>query len=174
MSGIEVTDIVAFSLWAFAGAGLGVIAGFVLGRKFTLANESRKLGKERRVIQDSLLRLIDSTHKMTADVGSHNEKLADVEKDVKEIKAKDNIQVLQEQLLHNIDCVVQTNQRMENDLAITKYQLENQAQELDRSKKEARTDGLCNVGNRKAFEEAINYMICRYRVDETRLCVDAG
>lgn len=167
MSGIEVTDIIAFSLWAFAGAGLGAIAGFVLGRRFTLVNESRKLGKERRVIQDSLLRLIDNTRKMTADVGSHNEKLAGVEKDVKGIKAQDDIQVLQEQLLHNIDCVVQTNQRMENDLAITKYQLENQAQELDRSKKEARTDGLCNVGNRKAFEEAINYMICRYRVDET-------
>lgn len=167
MSGIEITDIIAFSLWALAGAGLGVLAGFVLGRKFTLANESRKLGKERRVIQDSLLRLIDSTRKMTADVGNHSQKLAGVEKDVKEIKAQDDIQVLQEQLLHNIDCVVQTNQRMENDLAITKYQLENQAQELDRSKKEARTDGLCNVGNRKAFEEAINYMICRYRVDET-------
>lgn len=167
MSGIQVTDIIAFSLWAFAGAGLGAIAGFVLGRRFTLANESRKLGKERRVIQDSLLRLIESTRKMTADVGSHNEKLAGVGKDVKEIKAQDDLQVLQEQLLRNIDCVVQTNQRMENDLAITKYQLENQAQELDRSKKEARTDGLCNVGNRKAFEEAINYMICRYRVDET-------
>ncbi len=167
MYGIEVTDVIAFLLWALVGAGLGVVAGFVLGRKFTLVNESRKLGNERKVIQDSLLRLIDNTHKMTVDVGSHNQKLAGVEKDVKEIQAQDDLQILQDQLLHNIDCVVQTNQKMENDLAITKYQLENQAQELDRSKKEARTDGLCNVGNRKAFEEAINYMICRYRVDET-------
>jgi diguanylate cyclase len=167
MSGIEIADIIAISLWVLLGAGVGVFAGFICGRKFTISNESGKLEHERRVIQDSLVQLIDSTQKMTVDVGQHSQKLAHVEKDVKEIQAEDDLQLLQSKLLQNIDSVVQSNQRMENDLAITKYQLENQAQELDRSKKEARTDGLCNVGNRKAFEEAINYMICRYRVDGT-------
>lgn len=167
MSGVEIADIIAICLWTLAGTGMGIIAGFVVGRKFTLANESRKLSNDRQVIQDSLVQLIDSTQKMTADVGNHSQTLAGVEKDVKELQAKDDLQELQNLLLHNIDCVVQSNMRMENDLAITKYQLEDQAQELDRSRKEARTDGLCNVGNRKAFEEAINYMICRYRVDQT-------
>lgn len=167
MSGLEITDIIAVALWTLAGAGLGAIFGFVLGRRFTLSNESKKLILEREVIQESLVQLIDSTQKMTSDVGQHSQTLAVVEKDVKEITVEHDLKALQSRLLHNIDCVVQSNQRMENDLAITKYQLESQAQELDRSRKEARTDGLCNVGNRKAFEEAINYMICRYRVDST-------
>ena len=167
MSGIEITNTLAIALWLLAGASLGSLVGFYVGRLFTLKNESRKLAKERHVIQESLVKLIDNTKKMTVEMDSHQSTLADVEKDVKEIESGGNLQSLQDQLLLNIDRVVETNRKMENDLAITKYQFENQAQELDRSRKEARTDGLCNVGNRKAFEEAINYMLCRYRVDKT-------
>ncbi len=167
MPDLDLANLMGIGLWILTGAGIGGFIGFYLGRKFTINNESRKLSIERQVISQSLVHLIDSTQTMTSNVGQHNQSLADVEKDVKEIKGDNDLKQLQDKLLHNIDKVVETNRKMENDLAITKYQLETKAQELDRSRKEARTDGLCNVGNRKAFEEAINYMLCRYRVDET-------
>ena len=44
---------------------------------------------------------------------------------------------------------------------ISRYKLEEQAQELDRTRIEARTDVLCEVGNRKAFDEALAFMISR-------------
>ena len=65
--------------------------------------------------------------------------------------------------MNNISQVVESNKQLENDLIVSKYALESQAQELDSTRKEARTDTLCDVGNRKAIDEAMQFMISRYQ-----------
>ena len=159
---LDLTNYLTIVLWLTAGIGVGMFVGFFLGRIFTLKNESHKLVKEKAVIFRSLTQLIQNTEQMTASVDRNNQSLATVEREVKEIRPAADFDNLQSRLLTSIDKVLQSNQQMESDLAVTKYRLENQAQELDPTRKEARTDGLCDVGNRKAFEEAIEYMLLQF------------
>ena len=65
--------------------------------------------------------------------------------------------------MSNIEHVVESNRRLEHDLVVSQYKLEAQAQELDRSRDEARTDALCKIGNRKAIDETLTYMVSRFQ-----------
>ena len=154
----DLTNSLIIAFWLLSGIGLGTFVGFFLGRIFTLKNESKKLAKEKASIFRSLSELIHSAEEITESVDRNNQSLANVEQDLKEIRPVVDFANLQSRFLGLIDKIVQNNQQMETDLAATKYRLESQAQELDRSRKEARTDMLCDVGNRKAFEEAIEFM----------------
>jgi diguanylate cyclase len=69
--------------------------------------------------------------------------------------------------MSNITRVVKSNRRLENDLVVSRFKLESQAQELDRTRREARTDALCNIGNRKAINERLQFLISRYQKDQT-------
>ena len=150
----ELSNLLAIGLWILVGIGLGTFVGFFFGRTLTLKKESRKLAQERDSIFRSLTQLIQSTEQMTTSVDRNNQSLATVEQNVKDITLPADFADLQGRLLSSIDKVLKTNHEMENDLAVSRYRLEDQAQQLDHSRKEARTDVLCDVGNRKAFKES--------------------
>ena len=158
----ELTNQLAIGLWILVGIGLGTFVGFFFGRATKLKKESRKLAQDRDSIYRSLTQLIQSTEQMTTNVDRNNQSLATVEKNLKDITLPAEFADLQTRLLGSIDKVLKTNHEMENDLAASRYRLEDQAQQLHRSRKEARTDGLCDVGNRKAFEEAIGSMLHQF------------
>ena len=71
--------------------------------------------------------------------------------------------MVQERLLKQISEVVQSNRRLEDDLVLTRYKLEEQAQELDSARVEARTDQLSGLYNRKAFDETLQFMLSKYK-----------
>ena len=108
----------------------------------------------------SLVKLMNSTNQLNEDVDVHNSVLEDAKHEIEKIDSGDHLAELQTALISNIARVVQSNRRLENDLVVTRYQLDNQAQELDRSRHEARMDGLCDVGNRKAIDETLQFMVC--------------
>ncbi len=111
--------------------------------------------------------LLESTEQLNEDVDVHNSALQSAKRDLEDVKAetKDTRELgtLQVELLDHISRVVQSNRRLEHDLTKSRYQLETQAQELDRTRKEARTDPLCRIGNRKAFNEHLNYRITCFK-----------
>ena len=141
----------------------GLACGFFMGRFYTLSNESRNLKNDREETLTALLMLMSSTDQLNVDVDEHNSVLASAQQELETIQADDDCEDLHSALLSNITRVVSSNRRLENDLVVSKYQLENQAQELDRSRLEARTDVLCGIGNRKAVDETLQFMISRYQ-----------
>lgn len=140
---------------------VGLLCGFFIGRWVTLAHEPHKLRRDREKTLDALTTLLNSTDKLNEDVDFHNAALVEAEKDISEMRAQGEVEHLQSRLLDDITSMVQSNRKLENELVQSRYQLERQAEELDKRKKEARTDSLCQTGNRKAFDEAMQYMLSR-------------
>lgn len=146
---------------SFGATAVGLICGFFIGRWFTLAHEPRKLRKDRERTMEALTSLLSSTDKLNEDVDVHNARLFEAEKDISQLKAEGDVENLQSRLLTNIASMVQSNRELEDELVLSRYKLQKQAQELDQRKKEARTDPLCQIGNRKSFDEALDYMLTR-------------
>ena len=66
---------------------------------------------------------------------------------------------VQEALLAQIATVIQSNKKLEDDLICAHYTLEKQAQELDRTRRVARTDQLSGIANRRSFDETLSYWL---------------
>jgi diguanylate cyclase len=159
----DTSQIVFICIWSLASVGVGLLCGFFMGRFFTLANETRRLKKDREQTLTSLLAVMSSTDRLNEDVDIHNTALESAKQELESLDEDEHLDDLQSALMSNISRVVQSNRKLENDLVVSRYKLENQAQELDRTRKEARTDALCNVGNRKAVDETLQFMVSRYQ-----------
>jgi diguanylate cyclase len=125
------------------------------------------LKKDRDRTLKALSGLLDSTAQLNEDVDSHNTAIQQAQKGIEGVKIEkidgEAFGPIQHELLGHISRVVQANRKLENDLTQSRYQLEIQAQELDRTRKEARTDPLCKIGNRKAFNEHLTYKLSRFQ-----------
>ena len=152
---------VAWTLLAMTG---GIAAGFVFGVGYARKHEPESLTAERESTLEALISLVESTRQMNADVSTHKNELKNAQQQIAAIGSTGKLSVgeLQE-ITANISKVMEANERLEDDLVVSKFQLETQARELDKSRKEARTDTLCNVANRKAFDEHLQFMISRAR-----------
>ena len=158
----DTSTMLFIGVWSLASVGVGLMCGFFIGRFYTLSNETRRLKKHRQETLTGLLTLMNSTDRLNEDVDTHNTALASAKEELAAIRTEEAFDDLQSALMTNISRVVESNRRLENDLVVSRYKLETQAQELDRTRKEARTDGLCNVGNRKAVDETLAFMVSRY------------
>ena len=167
MLGFDSAAIIFISAWSLAAVGVGLACGFFIGRAWTLTHEPKRLKKDRERTLKALSGLLESTEQLNEDVDVHNSALQSAKRDLEDVKAENDdpqeFGTLQVELLDHISRVVQANRRLESDLTKSRYQLETQAQELDRTRKEARTDPLCRIGNRKAFNEHLNYRISCFK-----------
>jgi diguanylate cyclase len=159
----DISSLIFTIVWSLAAVGVGLASGFFIGRAFALSNEPRRLKKEREKTLESLLKLMNSTDQLNIDVDQHNTALRSAKEELETIETVEAFEGLQDSLVENIRTVVTSNRKLENDLVVSKFKLESQAQELDRSRKEARTDSLCKVGNRKAVDETLQFMVSRYQ-----------
>ena len=160
---LDMSIIIICSVASLIVALVGMGCGFVIGRTYTLSNEPRKLQHDRERTLTALLKLLDSTQQLNNEVDSHNNELEMAKNDLEHMDTSESdIRDLQDRVVSNIAKVVESNRKLENELVVSHYEMERQAEELDRTRKEARTDSLCHVGNRKAFDEAFQFMISRY------------
>ena len=161
MFGFETSSALFIAAWSLATVGVGLASGFFIGRTYTLAHEPRRLQKDRERTLKALSGLLDSTDQLNTDVDTHNNVLVTAKRDLEDVSVTEPNEI-QSELLTHISRVVEANRKLESDLTQSRFQLESQAQELDRSRKEARTDPLCKIGNRKAFNDHINYRASRF------------
>jgi diguanylate cyclase len=103
--------------------------------------------------------LLQRTDQLTTDVDSHNTELHEAERTIDDMELDGDFGTMQSALLTQISTVLQANRRLEHDLVCARYELNEQTQELDRARKEARTDQLSGIANRKAFDERLNYLL---------------
>ena len=136
----ETSTIIFVVIWSLAAVVTGLLCGFVIGRSYTLTHESKRLKEDRERTLGALVGLMESTDQLNNDVDVHNNELVSAQKDILDIDTGNDFNHLQSRLVKNISRVVESNRRMENDLVVSRYKLETQAQELDRTRHEARTD----------------------------------
>lgn len=153
-------------IWSLAAVGIGLICGFLIGRAYALSNQPRRLRKDRERTLEALMSVLNSAHQFNEDVSQHKTALQSAENELQQASQNHDFEDLQESVIQSVRSIVEANQKMENDLVVSQYQLEETAQELDRSKKEARTDSLCKVGNRKAVDETLQYLVSRYQTQQ--------
>jgi diguanylate cyclase (GGDEF)-like protein len=149
-------------IWMLPCVLVSVGIGVVLGRGIALRHITIKLHDERQRVVRSLQKLLESTEQLSLDVGTHKSELADVERTVSDLPLDAGFEVVQAVLLTHIGAVVQSHKRLEDDLVVTRYQLQEQAVELDRTRVEARTDKLSGLANRQAFDEALQFVMASY------------
>jgi diguanylate cyclase (GGDEF)-like protein len=142
---------------------VGIGAGYFLGRG--RRKEAAMIDPQREATLRALVTLLESTQQLSTDVDSHNNQILQVGLSVGSMKVAGELQSVQKSLLSSITKVLESNQRLEDDLVITRARMEEQAQELDRTRREARTDALSGVANRKSFDERLHLLLTTWRRD---------
>jgi diguanylate cyclase len=157
------TSLVYVTAWVLTSVTVGLCVGFYLGRTTCVSKQLLLAKKERESALKTLLSLLESTSKLTSDVGSHNTELAAVGRQIEELTLSGELEDVQQALLRTVGAVLEANHRLEEDLHYTTYRVEEQAQEIDRSRAEARTDALSGVANRKAFDEKLQFLTTNWK-----------
>lgn len=168
--------IIYLLIWVLPGVLATLLFGAYVGYNFALRRHGQQIERERETTLEALQKVLVSAEQLTTDVDTHNNELKSVGREVHVLPANDgNYEHVKEVLLQQISSVLEANRRLEHDLVCTRYRLEEQAQELDRTRLEARMDSLSGVGNRKAFDESLKFMLSkfnRHRVSFALLLID--
>jgi len=143
--------------WVLASVLAGLLAGFFMGRA-TSSGES-----ERRTALEALVELLRAVSTLKHDVDSRNCEMKEVHRSVGELKTTGDLERVRKVLLDEISTVLESNQRLEDDLTYARCCMEKQAEELDRRRREVATDALTSVANRKAFDDKLLLMIGAFR-----------
>jgi diguanylate cyclase len=122
---------------------------------------SARVKHERKIVLKTLSTILQSADELSHNVDSHNIELAAIERTVEDLDVPTVMQKMHQLLLGRINNVISSNKQLKDDLICARYTLDQQARELDQTREEARTDELSQVGNRRAFDEAINYRLSK-------------
>jgi diguanylate cyclase len=148
--------------WVLASVVVGVGIGFYLG---LTAKPQKKQAENRReaATLNVLSNVLAAAEQLNLDVGTHNTEIQAVGRHLTGMKVDDSMREVQQTLLGEITSVLEANQQLEDDLNYARLRIEEQAQELDRTRREARTDPLSGVANRKGFDEKLQMMLGAYK-----------
>lgn len=145
--------------------GLGV--GYYMGWARRHLRDHEHIKKERDASVKVLTGLLSTAEELTADVDSHNSEIRQVGQDVVDTATDGELSAFQKKFLRQIASVLESNRKLEEDLTYARYRMEEQAQEIDRTRKEARTDALSGIANRKAFDEKLEMCMRDWRKHST-------
>jgi diguanylate cyclase len=158
-----VSSLPIVTVWVLFSVMVGIAVGYLLGRSTRAHKERHDSDSQRAAMLKSLVELLNSTEQLTTDVDTHNSKIQKVHQHVGDLHVSGEMEVIQHELLGHITAVVESNQRLEDDLVVARSRMEEQAEEIDRTRLEARTDALSGVYNRKAFDEKLLLLLSTFR-----------
>jgi len=145
--------------WVFSSLVVGVAAGFFAGRGRHQTAETVVAEQQRQTVLKMLVKLLSSAEQITTDVQSHNSEIQETAQHVGNMQVGPEMQSVKHSLLGQISALVTSNGRLQDDLVCARYRMEEQAQEIDHARREARTDALTGVANRKAFDEKLHLLL---------------
>jgi diguanylate cyclase len=149
-------------IWLLPCVLVSIAVGAYVGYGFALRRHAEQIHEERHKTLEALQQVVQSAEELTTEVDTHSSELASVGRTVDDLATSGEYEFVKQTLLHQISLALESNRRLEHDLVCTRYRLEEQAQELDSARAEARMDELSGVGNRKAFDEAIRFMYSKF------------
>jgi len=145
--------------WVLASGFVGVVVGLLLGRGRGKAPESEAIERERRNTMKMIVEVLTSAERINNNVENHNTELQENARQVQDMEAGGETEMFRQVLLNHMSTLMDSNNRLQDDLSCTRYRLEEQAQEIDDVRREARTDELTSVANRKAFNEKLHILL---------------
>jgi len=148
-------------IWLLPSILVSIAIGAYVGYGFALRRHGEQIRVERHKTLTALQSVVQSAEELTTEVDSHNSELESVGRTVGDLSTYGEYEHVKQTLLSQIASAIDSNRRLESDLVCTRYRLEEQAQELDRTRVEARMDALSGVGNRKAFDESLKFMLSK-------------
>lgn len=140
-----------------------VVFGYYWGASTRTNREHMAAVRERESTLKVLATLLTATDQLTSDVSQYNTDLQGVGQKLDGLHVDGELAVFQQALLKQVATVLESNRKLEDDLQCTRTRVEEQAEEIDRARKEARTDPLSGVGNRAAFDERLQYRLAMFR-----------
>ena len=146
--------------WVLGSVCVGVLAGFFLNRSRAKPPDVTKLmEQERQTVLKLLVDLLSSAEQITSNVECHNSEIQETAAHVGNLRVTQEMQTVKGTLLGHISALLTSNQQLQEDLTCTRYRMEEQAQQIDHARREARTDSLTTVANRKAFDEKLHLLL---------------
>jgi diguanylate cyclase len=142
--------------WVLGSVCVGLMVGSFVGRSRSSAAQERKLAEaERAATLKTLIELLKSAEQMTSEVASHSSEIQQTADQVESLQVTGQMESMQRALLGQIAGLLASNKRLQDDLTLSRYHMEEQAQQIDHARREARTDPLTGVSNRKALDEKL-------------------
>lgn len=152
--------------WVLASAVISMIAGYFLGRSTRPATAATPSEDQKAATLRVLSNLLTATEQLTNDVNLRNIEIREVGQHLVDMELDGELLEVQEALFQQVSSVLSANARLEDDLTYTRSRMEEQAEEIDRTRKESRTDALSGVGNRKALDEKLKLMLVTWRREQ--------
>jgi diguanylate cyclase len=141
---------------------VGIIAGYFLGRTRARGQEADAAQRERQTTLKVLVDLLQAIEQVSGDVASHDTEIRQTAQNVGRMRVSGEMESVKQVLLGQMTSLRNSNQRLQKDLACTRYRMEDQAQEIDRARHEARTDALTGVANRQGFDEKLQLLLATF------------
>jgi diguanylate cyclase len=142
--------------WVFSSVCVGVVVGFFVGRsRQGNVHDSKLVQVERQATLKVLVELLEAADKISSDVECHSSEIQETADHVGSMQVSGEMETFKQALLGQIAGLLTSNRRLQQDLTYSRYRMEEQAQQIDHARHEARTDPLTRVSNRKAFDEKL-------------------
>lgn len=146
-------------IWVLASVVASLVAGFYIGRATSHSEQERLANAERQKALKALVDVLTSVQDLSTDVDSRNTAMHEVQRHVGDLHATGELELIRQELLGQVVAVLESNQKLEEDLVFARCRMEQQAEELDRTRREAHTDALSGVANRKAFDDKLKLLL---------------
>ena len=98
-----------------------------------------------------LLDVLKEMERVTGDVHERNSEMQQAARDVDDMVVTPEMQQIKQAVMGHVSKLLESNQKLEDNLLYTQYRVQEQAGEIDSARREARTDSLNGVANRKEF-----------------------
>jgi diguanylate cyclase len=152
-------------VWVLGSVVSGLAAGYYIGRTTMHSEQERRAYRERENALRALIEVLRSVQQLSTDVDQRNTEISEVCRHVDDIRVTGELEVLRQEILGQIKTILDSNHRLEEDLTFARCRMEEQAVELDRTRREANTDALSGVANRKAFDDKLKLLFGYHRRD---------
>ncbi len=156
------------SPWVLGSVCVGLGIGFFLGRSNRAILGAKKMPpSEREATMKVLLEVLSEMQRIGGDVRDRNTAMQKTAQDVDDLVVTPEMDEIKQAVLGHVSKLLQSNQQLEDDLLYTQYRVQEQAEEIDSARREARTDSLTGVANRKAFDEKLHLLLGAFQREAT-------
>lgn len=149
--------------WVLASVAVGIVVGFLMARSRTQDVISKDLSPENQAVLRMLAELLSVAEHIATNVNSHNTEIEANVQEVDRLNVTGEMAVIKQSLMGHMASLLTSNRHLQEDLICTRYRLEEQAQEIDHVRREARSDALTEVPNRRAFDEKLHLLLNDWR-----------
>jgi diguanylate cyclase len=156
-------DFFTIAVWVFGSVAIGVGVGFFLGRNLPDIREPSEPSEETQAALRLLLELLGAAEHIVNNVDTHKTTIQENLRKIDNLHVSGEMESIKQTLLHHMTTLVESNDQLKEDLVCTQYRLEEQAQEIDHARQEARNDELTGVNNRRAFNEKLHLLLDAWR-----------